>query len=403
MITTATLAICAAAFLTAGDEITLQQSRGDRVHAAWQMSVGDINKPSARTDETLRRHDVADRYKKDPAAALQALEKMARRGAESELIYALAELSWIEGRRTEGKRKNGAAALDYYIDTVAYAFDYLFDPDLAAGRSPTDPRYRLACDLYNAALDRLIRAARTKDRLQPGNTIELKIQSSTLEMRLELYSESPWKANDIDELIPASNFEVSGLDSRSRRYGLGVPLIAVRKRTSDVASDTGPYPSEMSFPLTAIVRPNRPLRDASNADVGEVRACTIDLVDPINKRTIGEGQDAIAIEADITTPLAYMWSRTDLNKYQWSGLLRPGKSATRSGLLLIRPYEPDKIPVVMVHGLLSSPLAWIPMLNELLRDPAIQERYQFMLYLYPTGMPLPIAASGVFQDGATGS
>jgi pimeloyl-ACP methyl ester carboxylesterase len=35
------------------------------------------------------------------------------------------------------------------------------------------------------------------------------------------------------------------------------------------------------------------------------------------------------------------------------------------------------------------------MLNELVRDPAIHQRYQFLLYLYPTGMPLPIAASGL--------
>src|SRR5262249_51570683 len=63
--------------------------------------------------------------------------------------------------------------------------------------------------------------------------------------------------------------------------------------------------------------------------------------------------------------------------------------------LLIRPYEPHKIPVVMVHGLISTPLAWIPMLNELLRDPLIQDNYQFMLYMYPTGAPIPIAAASL--------
>ena len=90
-----------------------------------------------------------------------------------------------------------------------------------------------------------------------------------------------------------------------------------------------------------------------------------------------------------------MWSRTDLNRYRWTGLLRPGPAAGRADLMLIRPYEPGKIPVVMVHGLVSSPLAWVPMLNELLRDPRIQERYQFMLYMYPTGVPIPIAAAGL--------
>jgi pimeloyl-ACP methyl ester carboxylesterase len=61
--------------------------------------------------------------------------------------------------------------------------------------------------------------------------------------------------------------------------------------------------------------------------------------------------------------------------------------------MLLRPFEPGKIPVVMVHGLISSPLAWIPMLNELLRDSTIQQRCQFLLFMYPTGVPLPIAAA----------
>jgi len=129
--------------------------------------------------------------------------------------------------------------------------------------------------------------------------------------------------------------------------------------------------------------------------VERVRECTIDLVDPIQKRTVGSGAESIPIEADVTTPVAYMWSRSDLDSYRWTGLLKPGKAQPRTGLMLVRPYEPGKIPVVMVHGLLSSPLAWIPMLNELLRDPAIQDRYQFMLYMYPTGMPIPIAAAGL--------
>jgi hypothetical protein len=35
------------------------------------------------------------------------------------------------------------------------------------------------------------------------------------------------------------------------------------------------------------------------------------------------------------------------------------------------------------------------MLDELLRDPAIKDKYQFMLYMYPTGVPIPIAAAGL--------
>jgi pimeloyl-ACP methyl ester carboxylesterase len=122
------------------------------------------------------------------------------------------------------------------------------------------------------------------------------------------------------------------------------------------------------------------------------------LIDPVRQRTVGAPPHVIALEADLTTPLAYMWSHTDLDRYRWTGLLRPEKALERANLLLIRPYEPGKIPVVMVHGLISTPLAWIPMLNELLRDSEIQKRYQFLLYMYPTGVPVPIAAAGLRES-----
>ena len=384
-----------------GDEITLTPSKGDRLHAAWMASIAQLDRPSERTTETLRRFDVETRYRRDPEGALATLEKLARRGTEPELIYALAELSWIEGKRAEGRRRQGDLALNHYLDTAAYAFDYLFDPDLSEARSAADPRYRLACDLYNAALDRLLHAAKENDGLKPGGVVTLTINGSEQVIPLGMWPETPWGAEDVDELVLASDFEVNGLSSRSRRFGLGVPLVAVKRTERDEAEgSTRFYPPEMAYPLTAILRPTYRLRNAENADVEQTRDCTIDLVDPVQKRTIGQDRDALLIEADVTTPLAYMWSRTDMNSLRWTGLFRPGQMGDRTGLMLLRPYEPGKIPVVMVHGLVSTPLAWIPMLNELLRDPAIHQRYQFLLYLYPTGMPIPIAAADL-RDALT--
>ena len=158
----------------------------------------------------------------------------------------------------------------------------------------------------------------------------------------------------------------------------------------------------MAFPLTAFLVPNSRLNDA-NVDINEARECTLWLIDPVRER-VGRSEEptCIALEIDLTTPLAYMWSRTDLDRYRWTGLLRPEQALERANLLLIRPYEPGKIPVVMVHGLISTPLAWIPMLNELLRDPVIQSKYQFMLYMYPTGVPIPIAAAGLRESLGSG-
>src|SRR5262249_30858082 len=59
----------------------------------------------------------------------------------------------------------------------------------------------------------------------------------------------------------------------------------------------------------------------------------------------------------------------------------------RAGIYMFEPYQRGKIPVLMVHGLISSPLTWTTMFNDLRADPELRQRYQFWFYLYPTGNP----------------
>jgi pimeloyl-ACP methyl ester carboxylesterase len=375
-------------------DIAIQPRRGERPFSILQRSLAGTDRPSERTTETLKRYELERRYRRDVNNTLISLEKLARRQPEAELVFALAELSWIEGRRLDRWRK--PQSIDRLLDAVAYAHDYLFDPELATGRGPSDPRYRMACEIYNDGLERLMRAAQSKDPIDPQGAIRLKVHGHEQVLRV-LLSDSPWTAADVHKLLFANDFEVSGLASSRAQYGLGVPLIGVRE--SDPKSPERPaeetfYPVEMAFPLTAFLSPNSRLRDP-DVDVSQTRECTLALIDPVSRRSVGTPPNELAIEADLTTPLAYMWSRTDLDRFRWAGLLRPEAHLERANLLMIRPYEPGKIPVVMVHGLISSPLAWIPMLNELLRDPMIQQNYQFMLYLYPTGVPVPIAAASL--------
>ena len=69
-----------------------------------------------------------------------------------------------------------------------------------------------------------------------------------------------------------------------------------------------------------------------------------------------------------------------------------------AGLYMVQPYEPGKIPVVMVHGLWSSPMTWMQMFNDLYADPVIRERYQFWFYLYPTALPYWRSAAMLRED-----
>ena len=83
------------------------------------------------------------------------------------------------------------------------------------------------------------------------------------------------------------------------------------------------------------------------------------------------------LETDLTTPLAYLLAHSGLERISYEGFLRPEKVERLSGIYLMEPYQPGKIPVLLVHGLLSSPETWATLYNDLRADPVLRERYQF--------------------------
>ena len=102
----------------------------------------------------------------------------------------------------------------------------------------------------------------------------------------------------------------------------------------------------------------------------------LELYDPLTvDQTVIAGQ-RVPLESDLTTPLAYFLSRPEMNlgDLATAGLLRPdellnkmrpGQPEPIMGLYMVQPYEPGKIPVLMVHGLWSSPMTWMEMFNDL--------------------------------------
>jgi pimeloyl-ACP methyl ester carboxylesterase len=53
----------------------------------------------------------------------------------------------------------------------------------------------------------------------------------------------------------------------------------------------------------------------------------------------------------------------------------------------MQPYDPDKEPLIMIHGLLGSPLVWAELSNTLWADNEIRSRYQIWHFLYNTSAP----------------
>jgi hypothetical protein len=50
-------------------------------------------------------------------------------------------------------------------------------------------------------------------------------------------------------------------------------------------------------------------------------------------------------------------------------MIMPGKYSERTGLYLLEPYDPDQIPVVFIHGLMSVPHMWVPTIKAIQSDP----------------------------------
>src|SRR5262249_14242898 len=97
---------------------------------------------------------------------------------------------------------------------------------------------------------------------------------------------------------------------------------------------------------------------------------------------------SVPLETDLTTPLAHFLSRSDLRSgVEYVGFLRVDQLLDREGIYMLQPYERGKIPVVLVQGLLTSPLTCATAYTELLADPVLRARYQFWVYFYPTGNP----------------
>jgi pimeloyl-ACP methyl ester carboxylesterase len=387
--------------------------RVDHVHQpalldAWRSSAVLRDDVSPRTLQTLRQWNLAAIYAKTPEKAVDALRDEVLRDPQPDLLFALAEINYVLGRKAE--KHNAARATAYYYLCAGYAYHYVFDepprpaPELEGNHTTTtslslpppvhlvprssifDPRFRLACDLYNAGLAKLIAAAQRVGQLDPRQELRMPTPDGQGFALSVLHSgfNGTWKPEEFNKLLVCSDYSVVGLANQHRTFGLGVPLIATRAPGADKddAARTF-YPLQAAFPVTAFFR-----FEGTLADLGTQRCGRLELYNPLTIQAIPVAGQTVPLETDLTTPLAYFLARSNLGDItEYVGFFNGDRILAQTGMRMLAPYQPGKIPVVLVHGLLSSPITWAPVINDLQADPAVRERYQFWYYYYPTGAP----------------
>ena len=98
------------------------------------------------------------------------------------------------------------------------------------------------------------------------------------------------------------------------------------------------------------------------------------------------------LAANFSAPIGYYQPPGNLLLLGLMGGFRSSRYMDKTGLYFLQPYDPDRIPLVFVHGLFSSPFDWVKTINGLQADPEIRKHYQFWVFGYPTGNPILYSA-----------
>src|ERR1700758_4699768 len=190
-----------------------------------------------------------------------------------------------------------------------------------------------------------------------------------------------------DQVLLADSIHEKGLRHEYKVAGRGTPLV-IYDKNPEITPQEKHYPnSGIVLGLTAVeeTRPGRPP--------------LLKLYDPFDPTVVRSAGGPDPIAADYTATLAVLYSHArKVAGSSFASFIRPDDPRFATGVYLIHPYDPNKIPILFVHGLLCSPISWQNLTNDLCSDPKVLEHYQPWFFLYPTGQPVLESAAQLRED-----
>jgi hypothetical protein len=238
-----------------------------------------------------------------------------------------------------------------------------------------DPAQRDAWPAATASYNQAV--ARLFDQLRCGHGKDENWNSRAASLGTRIAPGDPrhFDPSQVDSLFPAATVSNRGLRERRVTDGVGVPLVGW-KETTPVATPRQPFllPNGLPSSATAVLA-----FDGGLPEWHFVKRWRV------NDLQVGRSNHPVA--ADWTAPNAFFWHMCELDELTIQNVLLPERFMEETGLYFLTPYDPEKIPVVMVHGLMSSPDAFKHIINDLAPQPWFREKYQVWLFNYPTGNP----------------
>ena len=254
--------------------------------------------------------------------------------------------------------------------------------EIGNARTATSPNSSQARTLYNRAvadlatdLPALLRQKNNSGTLalrdaQTGETSQLQIESG---------KPGEYQPTSFGQILKAASVNRKGLDEDVTRTGVGGTVVGVQQS----------LPTPRLEPLKGFRLPVTAVVDFPK--LSRAPAARLRFLDPNKVSNIDLEGNRYPLAADFSASIA-SYGRVNENWIGFLNMVRGERMRGGSGLLMLQPYDPTRIPVIFVHGLLSSTYVWRDVVNSLMADPELRQHYQFWGFSYPTGNPIAYSA-----------
>jgi hypothetical protein len=292
----------------------------------------------------------------------------------SDAIVSEARLSLAEARKTQSDPRT---AVGHYLDAADAAVRSVI---VSSGNEVTEE----ARTIYNAASQEVTVLLQSSAGLW-NRTETVPSRDGVYQLRFAAGSpkEGTWDPGYFDFFRTPRQVHEKVAHQEARINDWGGALVGVYKPSD---------PRKYFLPLVGLAVPVTATLDfiPTASAAGRVRDATLTLYDPTRWETIRVVGAQRPLAADFGAPLAYYPNPGLLLGFM--AMLRPANYEQRAGIYMLEPYDPERIPVVLIHGLTSIPQMWVPTISAIESDPELRGHYQFWVFAYPTGDPILLTA-----------
>lgn len=282
--------------------------------------------------------------------------------------------------------------------SIRYSYAYLFKTQRAPQDRIFDNRQVQIRDFYNLAIAHLIHVYSER---HPSKEVSRKIQvgNSIYSVDFENYPEI--KDQSFEKLMSTYNMNFSGLRSITRRDGFGSEFVVILPEEKRITPNKkyivdplkyqyqeGRNPNihaarYLATTITAIPKSGNSVEQIINSPEFHLK-----LYDPYKHEKVTVAGKQYSLAANFSAPYGLWLAENNLGRSAYLVLIDRDDNLTMPHLYMLEPYNPKKKVIVLIHGLASSPEAWIRLTNDVMGDPVLRENFQVWQVFYSTNMPI---------------